>query len=164
MMYYEDSYHPNADDTTSVVSGDTFYTLESKANSVKNKNKNIIEDAKRADKDYFSYHIKKNQKKARIEFYNSGVNIGNKIRDPITGVRTNHRIGSSDELMYFKARMNCIPTKTHITLFYDSPEQYERHHKCILPQNIKEKWYERKFQSKSYEYEPPEPITKTVVH
>ena len=165
-MYYDDSFHPTADDNFSVVSNDTFYSAESKTNSVKNKNKKLIEDAKRADKDYFCLNFKKNHKKTKIEFYNSGVNIGSKIRDAVTGARTTNRIGSLDEYLFFKVGIAVMNTNTPITIFYDSPEQYERNHKCILSPGIKEKWYERKYQyqSKLFSYDNEAPITQTVIH
>lgn len=165
-MYYDDSFHPTADDNYSVVSNETFYSSESKTNSVKNKNKKLIEDAKRADKDYFCFNFKKNRKRAKIEFYNSGVNTGSKIRDAVTGSRTTYRIGSSDEILFFKVSVSIMNTKTPITIFYDSPEQYERNHKCTLSQDIKEKWYGRKYQyqSKLFSYENDAPITQTVIH
>ena len=168
-MYYEDSFHPNVDDNSSIISDDTCYTMGTKTNSIKNNNKKAIDDAKRADKDYCCHYIKNDNKKVRIEYYNSGVNIGSRIRNSVTGERTQHRIGSSDELFYFKVRNVSVPTKTPITLFYDSPEQYERIHKCTLLQSVKEKWYERNSKFNMYPYSPShnnvtEKISNTIIH
>jgi hypothetical protein len=77
--------------------------------------------------------------------FDSGNCVGNRMRDPISGTRMMDRVGSKSEYNYFKVRICGIKSKTPVTLFYDSPEQYERHHKCVVCSVIKEKWHQDKF-------------------
>lgn len=78
-------------------------------------------------------------KKKIIEIYSTG-STGNLIKNAQTGVKTNVRVGTKEEDMYFKVS-DCssngnIPTN----YYYDSPEEYETHFCCILEQNIKDRW------------------------
>ena len=62
----------------------------------------------------------------------------------MTGQRSNYRLGQSQQDLFFK-----VADATHFTghgphtLFYDNPEEYERHFMTSLSSNIKQKWYEK---------------------
>jgi hypothetical protein len=56
--------------------------------------KKMYEDLKNNDIGYFSISKNIKGKNYKIEMYNSGVTIGNKIRDAITGNYYNYKIGS----------------------------------------------------------------------
>jgi hypothetical protein len=67
-----------------------------------------------------------------------------------------HKVGSFDEDLYFKVVI-CTGEnkKAHepIVLFYNNPEQFERHHGIVISQEDKNRWYEkRKQQMLSYKY------------
>lgn len=80
----------------------------------------------------------------RIEYYSSG-GEGTRIRDAQTGNYTNHLVGSKDEDLYFKIRMSGkSDDRIGVTVFYDSPEHYERHHHEKLSEGIKESWLKKR--------------------
>ena len=148
-MYYDDNFHPTNDEDNYSVMDESIATHDSKTNSVRNRQKKIADDVKRADKGYCFYQIKPSSltgfKSTKIEFFNSGSCIGNRIRDPISGTRMIERVGTKDEYKFFKVSVSGINSISGVKLFYDSPEQYERHHKCVLNTAIKEKWHQERF-------------------
>jgi hypothetical protein len=77
----------------------------------------------------------------KVEAY-SVLNLnGSYIRDAITGVTYNLKVGSIQSDQFFKIK-DCVHKDVpmdHI-FFYDSPEQYERHTKTELTDKIKSKW------------------------
>ena len=127
-------YHPTNNDDESIMS--TCYSAESINSKLRNQN-----DYKKEDKGY--HRIGKGRSK--IEIYDSTNSFGYRIRDPITGARMSTRIGSRHEFNFFKVRMSGIKRETTentpITLFYDSPEHFERHQRTSLPDDIKQKWW-----------------------
>jgi hypothetical protein len=77
-----------------------------------------------------------------VGIFGSG-DIGSSIRDAVTGIRNYaHKVGSASENLYFKARI-CSGElgKDTPTLFFESPEQYERHMYTKLDNNTKMKWH-----------------------
>ncbi len=110
------------------------------------KQKKLLEDYKKSDPNYYMYKkmvlLEKNEKEpVKIELYSTSLTPGNKIRDAITGMRYNERVGSNNEDLYFKVRMTTIhDAKNVITLFYNSPEEYERHQYVNISDEIKRKW------------------------
>lgn len=104
----------------------------------------VREKVKRDDKGYVVYFFNKKNIKIKIESYITDCNIGTLIRCPFTGIRCGDRVGSAKENLYFKVKMPCI-TKGDIngSLFYTTPDSFERHHFCKVPQEIKNKWYEK---------------------
>jgi len=135
--------------------------------------KEIFEDMKKADKGYYSWTrpasgLKKSHK---IEAYSSG-DVGSRIRDPITGDRyRNYLVGSRNEDLFFKVRM-CTGEfggREGPTLFYSSPEEYERHTRSVVSEEIKNRWLAKKsgadFRHKrEVEEEEDEDRNYTIVH
>ena len=91
-------------------------------------------------------------KRKQIKLFNTSTNINSPIINAVSGYnyRSDHpnikyRVGSAQEDDLFKVRFltreNNIPG---ITLFYDNPEQYERHQHVVLDTELKRKFYERK--------------------
>jgi len=79
-----------------------------------------------------------------VEFFLSGDN-GTPIRNAITGHRSSFRVGTSDgESQFFKVAvaMGELPNDK-VTLFYDSPEEFERHQLLEVDPRVKEAWRER---------------------
>lgn len=70
---------------------------------------------------------------------------GTRIRNAVTGLKTPYIVGSKDEDLFFKVvDAKGYKNKTEsITLFYDSPEQFENHQFTLLDQPIKEKWLQK---------------------
>lgn len=120
-----------------------------------------------------TYHLNKNNndpgfhqaKRARkprgchiIEYYETPRMNDSRIRNAITGLRyrddhpkCKYVVGSAQEDIFFKVLISTGEPeiysrdnkKTTVLLFYDSPEQYERHQKMTLSQPLKEKWQEK---------------------
>jgi hypothetical protein len=83
---------------------------------------------------------------SRIDCYTSG-NVGSKIRNAETGQTYKYKVGSKDEALFFKIGLATGELKTNNgsnVLFYDSPEQYEKHLCYELNQKVKDLWHEKK--------------------
>ncbi|NDA99117.1 MAG: hypothetical protein EBY31_07950, partial [Flavobacteriia bacterium] len=117
------------------VNNDSIVSFDSRTSSVRKKQNKAVDEIKKADKGYHCVKCIVNHRTIKVEVYDSGTTIGNKIRDPIYGNRLPAKVGSKDENLFFKVRMAGLNTTTHggpVTLFYDSPEHYERHFKTHL--------------------------------
>jgi hypothetical protein len=78
-----------------------------------------------------------------IDYYETSSNPDVYIRDAISGaVRAPYRTGTIDEDMFFSVRLATGEGRTRggSNLFYDSPEQYERHFHIELSRELKEQW------------------------
>jgi hypothetical protein len=129
---YHDVY---IEDDISISTGS--YTVTSD----KKKRLKVLEDIKRLDKGYNKVFRYKNRKQHSVEYYATSINPGKKIRNAINGAYTNCIVGSFDEDLFFKIRLltdKCDEDLT--TLYYDSPEQYEKHFNDIIDDYTKEKW------------------------
>ena len=127
-MYYDDRFHP--------VDSNDFDDYDSRRN-------HTLQNLKSLDKNYHKYKKMvtvedetgyRSQKKVLIEYYASG-QTGSYIRNAQTGISTKDIVGSKSEDFYFKIT---IGNSNH--LFYDSPEQYERHFHTTVLQPCKEEW------------------------
>ena len=132
-MYYEDNFHPTHD------------------NDNLNHQKKELNNIKRCDSGYtFVYRDKTlpsgKIKKARIDCYTSS-DAGTHIRNAETGNYYKYKVGSKEEDLFFKVALSSgklnAGNASNI-LFYDSPEQYEKHLLYDLEDEIKEKWAEKK--------------------
>jgi len=127
-MYYE--FNPN---------------VENDYDDVKRKS-NILDDFKRADKNFFSVQRKKENRNnfIKVEYYASGV-MGTPIRNAITGERyRDFLVGSKEEELFFKVKIcNGETGREGVTLFYESPEAYERHQHETLLKKTKTLWLEK---------------------
>jgi hypothetical protein len=108
---------------------------------------------KRMDKDYYSYKIRVNNENIKIELYSSSSLSKSFIRNAITGIRSQYKVGSKYEDLFFKIKdvarknqtvLNDLPRK----LFYDSPEECERHLHITIPTELKENWMKKKLSIK----------------
>jgi len=113
---------------------------------------------KRMDKDYYSF--KRNVvsedgiRSEKVQVYSSPLLTNGFIRNAVTGIRMEHRVGSKYDDLYFRAMdvdpknhtpLNSDPRK----LFYDNPEQCERHLQVTIPKNVKETWLEKNLRARS---------------
>jgi len=100
---------------------------------------------KKSDPGYFKYIIERKDLKVKVEVYSTNTNVGSLIRCPFTGIRYSEVVGSEDENLFFKVRMPSISDgKDCVTLYYSSPESFERHHLTILSKDVKKSWLEKK--------------------
>ena len=133
MIYENDHFHPlekNEIDDNSLNNKDTL-------NNIKKMDRGYNKISRNLNKVWVDGKFYKN---INIEFYSSFEN--GYIRNAITGLRSNGKVGSREENCYFKVKMTSnITKKGSGILFYDSPEQFEKHQYCILSTNIKENWF-----------------------
>ena len=137
-MYYEDDhYHPANNDYA---------------------NHNVtLSDLKQMDKGYhkikrLGYKKSANgtltPKMVNVEVYCSG-DVGSYIRNAVTGQRYSYRTGTNEEDNLFKVGLATGELGSNAgSLFYDSPEQYEKHCFVTLSSETKERWYEKKLSTR----------------
>lgn len=73
-------------------------------------------------------------------------NVRNRyIRNAATGVHYNCRVGTEDEDFFFSVLLSTGESagKYPPLLFYDCPEEYERHMDIRLPETMKNRWREK---------------------
>jgi hypothetical protein len=105
------------------------------------KRRKLFEDLKKVDKGYHKLERRDGFKKFSIEVYSSVMTPGSMIRDAVTGYKhSEHRIGTLNEHLYFKVKIATGEMPDAGSLFFDSPEQFERHFKTEVNQQIKEQW------------------------
>lgn len=80
-----------------------------------------------------------------IEFFMTKYYPGIIIRNAITGYYEKDKVGKSDEDLYFKVKLStgCVGTYMDGHLYYNSPEEYERHWQTTLPLAVKQSWLEK---------------------
>lgn len=139
-IFQENDYEPDMDDLTEVSES----TKDSDV-SLKTKYKN---KAKKQDKGYEKKVKIVKDKKIVIDTYHSNETPGSIIRHAVTGFWLNARVGSIQEDLYFKVRDNT--GKDTRSLYYDSPEEYERHMFLSLTTEIKSRWTEKFAETQKY--------------
>ena len=96
-----------------------------------------------------------------IEMYMTKGNPNTTIRHAVSGIREkNMRTGHKDEDAYFKVAYSIGEhgQDRYGSLFYNTPEEYERHFHTTVNQAIKEKWmirnteYQKRIMNESLQY------------
>ena len=79
-----------------------------------------------------------------VEVFSSG-NQGTTIRNAISGsYYYDHKVGSKYEDLYYKVGVSTGDMgREEAILFYDSPEQYERHMYTSVDSETKQRWLEK---------------------
>ena len=152
-MYYDDIYHPVADDGAidRDLLSDEDETIISRSyinKSERARRRKMLEDIKKMDPGYRCFYTytdnTETSERVRVEVYSTDTTPGVKIRDAITGSRHNQKVGSYDEDLFFKVRMSIFKDNfVSTTLFYDSPEAFERHQHTTVKPEEKERWVEK---------------------
>ena len=122
MLYEEDRFHPNNKD-------DTWTETISKNLSTSTM---YLEPIKKYE---CIIPCKVGYKQMQIKCYKSIIHI----RNAITGIQTSDLVGSKNELNYFKSVHPLVGV-----LFFDSPEEYERHFYAQLSEKTKIMWRTKK--------------------
>jgi hypothetical protein len=110
-------------------------------------NGNELDRLKSVDRGYsFVYRnvIRKDGeiKRTKIGIYTSG-DFGSTIRDAVTGHYYTEKVGSYGEHLFFKVGLStgeCKPKNGNTTLFFLSPEQYEKHLSTTVSEEVKNEW------------------------
>jgi len=156
-MYYDDRFDPNLpndyDDedfigsTNNHVDSNSFMneddnTLDSQK---RRKNKKKYDELLNVDQGYVKTRIYVGYNKTVLEYYKTKNSPGAKIRNALTGIYENFRVGGKDEDLFFKvvSTITKDPNSESHLLFYDSPEQYEKHFHCEVNANIKQTWIQK---------------------
>lgn len=120
------------------------FAMTSSVGSTVKKHRKLYEDSKKLDKGYGKTTIRVNHRNIPVEYYFTNDTPGSTIRNAVTGgFDSGNRITTRDEDLYFKAIINEGSNTRH--LFYDSPEEFERHFFCILSDQTRKKWSEKSF-------------------
>jgi hypothetical protein len=86
----------------------------------------------------------KKNKPVTINMHGTG-DYGSYIKNAVTGVYTNHRVGSEAEYLYFLVAdctgMDKLNGPVH--LYYNSPSEYEKHQFTSVDQDKKDEWIRR---------------------
>ena len=132
-----DNYSIASDST----SGNSF-----EKNPIKRSRRNAgIDNTKSNDTGYHKVIKRQSGMKLKIEIYSTSFIPGTMIRDAITGHRHyQYRVGSWHEDLFFKVKeVTGQVGKEAYTLFYDSPEQFERHMNTTISIEDKKKWTDK---------------------
>jgi len=145
---YNDMNYSQSDSDSVSVSVSTVSTNDTETK--KNKIKNRFGVSYKNDKNFFK--IKSTIKGIpSISAYSTSILPGATIRNAVSGYLENdyagrsiYKVGSINEELFFKANVsiNGISGEPRI-LFYDSPEQYERHFRTTLSDETKNIWREK---------------------
>ena len=87
-------------------------------------------------------HKRIGTKKNKLEYFATSTIPGSLIRNAVTGIPEYDRVGGAmAEDQYFKVRYAGNDSTNNLdTLYYDSPEQCERHMNCRLSTKTKQVW------------------------
>lgn len=131
MFYEEDRFAPTN------IEEDEFVNQPQRTKKV---NK-ILAETSEDDPNLFRIKRKIDGLYKTITYYSSGQK-GTLIRNAISGTtQKGHLVGTRNEELYFKTNIATGEVgKSANILFYDSPEQYEKHMMCEISQNIKDTW------------------------
>ena len=153
-MYYDDPYDPNLPNDYDEDYGESTYN-QIDSNSISDEDddtldsqklrKKKFEDLKNIDRGYVKARINAGHNKITVEYYKTTNTLGTKIRNALMGIYENYRVGRKDEDLFFKVVSTVVKDsngESHL-LFYDSPEQYEKHFQCEVSDKIKRKWLEK---------------------
>lgn len=141
-MYEGDPYNPASEPSESEYDTATVIT---DITTGKRKQRNAALDSYRAmDKGYYKIKRLIEGKMKTVEFYSTPTTPGAVIRDAIHGgLFVQSKVGSAHEDLFYKVRMATVtpnvPGDT-VTLFFDNPEQCERHLGLAIGQTEKELW------------------------
>jgi hypothetical protein len=141
-------YNNSTDTMDYSVDSETIHTDTSFYNKINlqtiNNNKNFILVTRKIDR----------RKKTEIGYFATYDTPNSKIVNAITGLRYRDEdpklkilVGSIHEDMLFKVRISNGENKNNpVLLFYDSPEQFEKHQYTLINQKTKETWLNKRMQ------------------
>ena len=133
------------DDNLSVVTDDLSTKSAEKKVFKMGRNGWKYDDIKMLDSGYHRIVRSHDGIKTKMEVYSTSFIPGTWIRDAITGHKyPNYRVGSWHEDLFFKVKdTSGYVGKETYCLYYDSPEQYERHMKGTVSDTVKRTWTEK---------------------
>lgn len=141
-----DMFHPSHNQQ--FPDADSYYSQSSVAdNSMSNRKKRELDEMKAQDAGWRKIPIKDpiSGLKRDIEYYSTNYAPNTRIRCPITGMRTVYRVGTHDEDLFYTVcnSLGYNGQKTPDHMYYESPEQYERHWGAKVSTDEKTRWYKK---------------------
>ena len=106
-------------------------------------NKNALNTMKVVDKGFHKFIKEVDGKLLKIGFYETNITPGSLIRSAVTGNRfEKFLVGSYIEDLFFKVCNTTIETgkRGPLFMFFDSPEDFEKHFRCTVNNETKVKW------------------------
>lgn len=134
------------------LDSESIYSDESK-DSQRSRNSKHSRTEKKEENRSAMYTIKRkiDKKFKKINIFNTAIHINAPIVNAVSGYPYSddemklYRVGSFEEMLFFKVRFltyeNGMPG---LTLFYENPEQYERHLGNPIDENTKRQYYEQR--------------------
>jgi hypothetical protein len=176
-MSYDDKDFENLSNHPADSDDDSLTDMSMHASPELKKRLKQIEEVKRLDKGYNKVYrwrtvtgvvkgIKsKRVKKIDIEYYATFLTPGSIIRNAISGgYEKGLHVGFSDEDLFFKVRLASDKCDDKVrTLFFDSPEQYERHFGVSISPEAKSAWLD-KFTKERIRKENEKPHRRNFVY
>lgn len=95
-------------------------------------------------KGFYSLKRKVNNNKVNVDVYASG-GLGTNIRNAISGeYYYGFKVGTIKEDLFYKTSVSTSETGNEsVLLFFENPEQYERHFYIQVDAEDKERWYSK---------------------
>ena len=139
------------------------YASTAMTNSGAKNRRKELSDAKRLDPGYNKFYRtytkvvdgEKVKKRVAIELYTCSDTPGRMIRSAIGGAfHANYRVGKTDEYIFFKVGMCTGECRSESnTMYFDTPEQYEKVFNVTVSQKLKDEWYLRFNSERKYREE-----------
>ena len=143
-MYNDELYNPAFNDD--INSLDEKERLKEEIKALKAVDKNYVKETRKIKMEKTNKKGEKTvyYKLKYIDLYGSK-GIGHKIRNATNGFYTEDIVGSKDEYQYFVVNdsRGLNGHKEPLTLYFDSPEQYELHCLVELNAKVKDNWHKR---------------------
>jgi hypothetical protein len=153
--YYSQTGAPEDDDYNYLPednSIDDYVSLSSSASTNRKKQRRLLDASLLQDKRFHRFLEPVNGgKPVAVDVYSTSSVPGSPIRGAVTGSKYyQYRTGSVDEYQFFKVTdcrgktmVGRPPNSEPISLFFDSPEQYEKHFSTKVPAEEKQRWADR---------------------
>lgn len=109
---------------------------------------NLRNEIQQTDSEWRTFTTKINRKNVKIQYYVTNQTPGRIIRDAVTGAYCYpHRVGKQDETLFYKVAFTRGNTqklsRNGETLYYSSPQEYEKHMKVRIPEKDKQLWKDK---------------------
>lgn len=146
-----------------VVSGSFASSSTVSVNVLDKTRRKELDKAKRIDPGYNKFYRTRVKlvdgipvkKRIILELYTCSNTPGRMIRSAVGGAfHSNYRVGKTDEYIFFKVGMSTGECSSNSnTMYFDTPEQYEKIFDTTLPQEMKDHWLARFNNERKYREE-----------
>lgn len=145
-MYDEYEIYENASMCDSSVDNTTISSKSTDRGMKRAKNLlNMVDNGK------YKMTLQHNREKVKIACFSTDSTNHAYIRNAVSGIIQPHRACSGQQDLYYKViDVSGLGTSTKIPkhLYYDSPEEYERHQNREVSISTKKRWYEKYLKAK----------------